>query len=468
MSQQKTTAKTYTAIFSVALMTFLGVLNETSMNVTYPELSRTFGISLDITQWITAGYLLMVTIVMGTTAYLLRQYPAKRIHLFCVTAFIVGDIVCALAPSFAVLLTGRLIQAVATGLATPTMFFLIFTSIPRRQLATMTGIGAMVISLAPALGPTYGGAVAGAWSWRMIFWILLPIAIISLLAGQWSISNQPVGNKKPFSFASLLCLALALVGIVYAVSTVGAGFSSRFWIFLVLGLAFFDLFVYSNSHGKSQLLGLEILQLTPMRLSTFTYFALQFINIGISLVIPVYCQYVLHTSALVAGLVLLPGSIAGAITSPLMGRVADQYGYHLPVVGGSILLVLGTGMYAVFQHQLTPMMMMWFFVATRVGFNSAFSTTMANATTLVPAQQSADVNSLFNMTQQFAGSLGVVLLTALMALFQNTGHGSMAARTFVGGQLDFWLLFGLAVAVLVATATNFTIQRLDEQAGLTN
>ena len=99
MSQQKTTAKTYTAIFSVALMTFLGVLNETSMNVTYPELSRTFGISLDITQWITAGYLLMVTIVMGTTAYLLRQYPAKRIHLFCVTAFIVGDIVCALAPS---------------------------------------------------------------------------------------------------------------------------------------------------------------------------------------------------------------------------------------------------------------------------------------------------------------------------------------------------------------------------------
>lgn len=468
MSQQKTTAKTYTAIFSVALMTFLGVLNETSMNVTYPELSRTFGISLDITQWITAGYLLMVTIVMGTTAYLLRQYPAKRIHLFCVTAFIVGDIVCALAPSFAVLLTGRLIQAVATGLATPTMFFLIFTSIPRQQLATMTGIGAMVISLAPALGPTYGGAVAGAWSWRMIFWILLPIAIISLLAGQWSISNQPVGNKKPFSFASLLCLALALVGIVYAVSTVGGGFSSRFWIFLGLGLVFFALFVYSNSHGKSQLLGLEILRLTPMRLSTFTYFALQFINIGISLVIPVYCQYVLHTSALIAGLVLLPGSIAGAITSPLMGRVADQYGYHLPVVGGSILLVLGTGMYAVFQHQLTPLMMMWFFVVTRVGFNSAFSTTMANATTLVSAQQSADVNSLLNMTQQFAGSLGVVLLTALMALFQNTGHGSMAARIFIGGQLDYWLLFGLAVAVLVATATNFTIQRLDQQTGLTN
>lgn len=463
MTTQKSMVKTYTAIFSVALMTFLGVLNETSMNVTYPELSRTFGISLDITQWITAGYLLMVTIVMGTTAYLLRQYPAKRIHLFCVSAFIVGDVISATATNFSLLLGGRLIQAVATGLATPTMFFLIFTAIPRRQLATMTGIGAMVISLAPALGPTYGGAVAGAWSWRMIFWILLPIALISLVAGQWSISNQPVGNTKPFSFASLMLLALALVGIVYAVSTVGNGFHMWFWLYLLAGLVFFGLFIYTNVHGESQLLGLEILKLTTVRLSTITYFLLQFINIGISLVIPVYCQYVLHSSALVAGLVLLPGSIAGAVTSPLMGRVADQYGYSKPVVGGSILLVIGTGLYAVFQPRLTPMMMMWFFVFTRIGFNSAFSTTIANATTLVTSRQAADVNSLFNMVQQFAGSLGVVLLTALMALFQNNGKGTMAARTFIGGQLDFWLLFALAVAVLVATATNFTLQRLDQQ-----
>lgn len=466
MSIQKPTVKTYTAIFSVALMTFLGVLNETSMNVTYPELSRTFGISLDITQWITAGYLLMVTIIMGTTAYLLRQYPAKRIHLFCISAFIVGDIVSATATNFGLLLGGRLIQAVATGLATPTMFFLIFTTIPRRQLATMTGIGAMVISLAPALGPTYGGAVAGAWSWRMIFWILLPIALISLVAGQWSISNQPVGNQKPFSFTSLLWLALALVGIVYAVSTIGNGLSGWFWLYFIAGVLFFGLFAYSNNHGDSQLLGLDILKIVTVRLSTVTYFLLQFINIGISLVIPVYCQYVLHTSALVAGLVLLPGSIAGAVVSPLVGRVADQYGYGKPVVSGGVLLVVGTGLYAVCQHHLTPGLMMWFFVVTRIGFNSAFSTTMANATTLVTPRQAADVNSLFNMVQQFAGSLGVVLLTALMALFQNTWQGSMAARTFIGGQLDFWLLFGLAICVLVATATNFTIQRLDRQTGM--
>ena len=82
----------YLAIISLALLTFIGILNETSMNVTYPELSREFGVSLDMVQWITTGYLLMVTITMGTTAYLLRQFAARKLQLVAVSAFIIGDL----------------------------------------------------------------------------------------------------------------------------------------------------------------------------------------------------------------------------------------------------------------------------------------------------------------------------------------------------------------------------------------
>lgn len=147
----------YTALGAVALMTFIGILNETSMNVTYPELAGLFHVSLDVVQWITTGYLLMVTITMGTTAYLLRQFTAQRLHLVAVTTFIVGDVLSAMAVNFPMLLVGRLIQSVATGLATPILFHLIFTEIPREKLGAMTGLAGMVISFAPALGPTYGG-----------------------------------------------------------------------------------------------------------------------------------------------------------------------------------------------------------------------------------------------------------------------------------------------------------------------
>lgn len=214
-------ANIYDAIVALALLTFIGIMNETAMNVTYPELAQTFHITLDTTQWITSGYLLMVTIVMGTTAYLLRQFPARRLHLVAVMMFIVGSVICATAVNFPILLTGRLIQAIATGFSTPILFHLIFTQIPTNEKGMMTGVAGMIISFAPALGPTYGGVVVEKLSWRMIFWILLPFVFVSLYLGQKYIHNRPFGNDKPFSYSALACLAAAFILIIGGISTIG-------------------------------------------------------------------------------------------------------------------------------------------------------------------------------------------------------------------------------------------------------
>lgn len=92
MSKARMRGGDYLALLAVALLTLIGILAETALNVTYPELAQVFQISLDITQWLTAGYLLMVTIMMGTTAYLLKRFPAKRLQLVAVLLFIVGDV----------------------------------------------------------------------------------------------------------------------------------------------------------------------------------------------------------------------------------------------------------------------------------------------------------------------------------------------------------------------------------------
>ena len=330
----------YLAIISLALLTFIGILNETSMNVTYPELSREFGVSLDMVQWITTGYLLMVTITMGTTAYLLREFAARKLQLVAVSAFIIGDLMCALTCNFALLLVGRLIQAVATGLSTPLLFHIIFTEIPRERLGVMTGFAGMVISFAPALGPTYGGWISAVSSWRMIFWLLLPFVLVSLVLGQLYISNQPIGNEKPFSYGSLISLAVALFTVVYGLALIGrSGLSWTVLAWLVAGAVFFAVFVYVNNHGQSRLFDLSVFRSKPLRLSTLTYFNLQFINIGISLVIPLYAQYVLGSTSTVAGLILLPGSVCGALLAPFAGGLCDPG--HLwgnPAAGGDGLL----------------------------------------------------------------------------------------------------------------------------------
>lgn len=459
MSKARMRGGDYLALLAVALLTLIGILAETALNVTYPELAQVFQISLDITQWLTAGYLLMVTIMMGTTAYLLKRFPAKRLQLVAALLFIVGDVGSALAMNFPVLMVSRLLQAMATGLSTPMFFHLIFTLVPREKLGAMTGVAGMVISFAPALGPTYGGWLATVWSWRAIFWFVLPVALISLWLGQRFITATPAKQPAHFNLASFLALALAMFTWIYALSMIGRfGFTGLFYWLLVLALALYGFFIYLNFRGATPLVDLRIFQHLAVSLDGLTYFCLQFINIGLSLVIPIYAQYTLHASAFISGAILLSGTLVGAVMSPLAGALADRVGFAVPVIGGSCLLTLGAAGFFFGQAQLTVLKMTLLFVVLRAGFNMAFANTISNASTHVALQNTADVSSLFNMLQQLAGATGVVFLASLMALFENQGTGTMAMRTYAGGRIDFGLTFSLALIVFGTALVNYHFQ----------
>lgn len=459
MSKARMRGGDYLALLAVALLTLIGILAETALNVTYPELAQVFQISLDITQWLTAGYLLMVTIMMGTTAYLLKRFPAKRLQLVAALLFIVGDVGSALAMNFPVLMVSRLLQAMATGLSTPMFFHLIFTLVPREKLGAMTGVAGMVISFAPALGPTYGGWLATVWSWRAIFWFVLPVALISLWLGQRFITATPAKQPAHFNLASFLALALAMFTWIYALSMIGRfGFTGLFYWLLVLALVLYGFFIYLNFRGATPLVDLRIFQHLAVSLDGLTYFCLQFINIGLSLVIPIYAQYTLHASAFISGAILLPGTLVGAVMSPLAGALADRVGFAVPVIGGSCLLTLGAAGFFFGQAQLTVLKMTLLFVVLRAGFNMAFANTISNASTHVALQNTADVSSLFNMLQQLAGATGVVFLASLMALFENQGTGTMAMRTYAGGRIDFGLTFSLALIVFGTALVNYHFQ----------
>ena len=453
----KKSNKVNLAIFSAGLMTFTGILNETSMNVTYPLLVKQFHQSLAAVQWITTAYLLTVTIVMGATAYLLKRFPARWLHLAAGLAFICGCLLCALTSSFPLMLVGRIIQGIATGFSTPIMFQLIFTQVPKEKLGLMTGFAGMIISLAPALGPTYGGLVVSVASWRMIFWLLLPLALFSMAGGQLYIRNQVVSRQEKFDAPALILLGLTLFTIIYALSLIGSG--NLAWILLLAGVILFVLFVFVNKSGDSHLLNLSIFKEKTVCLAALTYFCLQLVNIGLLVSLPVYAQYTLAASSLVSGLILLPGSLAGAIVSPLAGQMADNRGLKLPMTLGGCLFLLGNCLLLVLQPLLSPVLIILCHTLVRSGFNLSFANTISNTSTLVEQKDVADVNSSFNMIQQFAGSVGVSLATALISFAQKNGQGSLAQKSFQGGRYDFILFSLLALTALLAIWRNFQLQQ---------
>lgn len=443
------TLKTKLAILSVGLLSFVGILVETSMNVTFPTLIKTMGVSLDTVQWLTTGYLLLTTIVMSTTAYVLKRFNPKPLFLFAALVCLLGGILCWIAPSFPVLLTGRLLQAIATGISIPLMFQLIFTNVPRSKLGTYTGMASVIVSLAPALGPTYGGVLTSIWSWRAIFVGIVPILALLAILGAVNISGQALGvGDKKFDFLGAFLLAVTFTSLLFTFNNAG----THGWLSLNFGgwcfwsIVMIAIMVTYALKGRRKLIDYSILKLPVLRLRLFNYFGLQFINIGLSFVLPLFAQTVLGASAMMAGLMMLPGAIVGAITGPIAGKIYDKQGPTMLLTFSAIMASVALILFWLTTDHFTVILIASIYALLRIGFNTGFGTAISDGSTRVPLPQKSDQNSMFSMMQQYAGSIGTSIMSAVISGYEI--HHTTVTGTVMGSKLDFILLFILAIAIL--------------------
>lgn len=451
MQAQTVSLKTKLSIVAVGLLTFVGILVETSMNVTFPTLIKTMHVTLGTVQWLTTGYLLLVTIVMSTTAFILKRFNPRPLFLFAASICLVGGILCLIAPSFPVLLTGRLLQAAATGISAPLMFQIIFAKVPQNKLGLYTGMASIIVSLAPALGPSYGGILTSLWSWRAIFIGIVPILAVLVILGTLNIEGQSIGVAgKKFDFIGVILLALLFASYVFTFNQAGThGFlSGTFWLWVAGSVILTVVMILYAKKGKRKLMDYTILKLPILRLRLFNYFSLQFINISLSFVLPLVAQTVFHASAMTAGLMLLPGAIAGALTAPIAGRVYDKIGPTKPLMFSAIFVVAALILFWSLSSRFTVVIIAIIYAVLRIGFNSGFGTAISDGSTQVEFPRKADQNSMFSMMQQYAGSLGTSIMSAVIAAF-SLRHTTVAA-TMVGSQVDFALLLILAIAVFLS------------------
>ncbi len=149
----KENTKNILAVLSAAFMSFVGILTETSLNVTFPTMMKEFNVTLDTIQWTTTGYLLAIAIIMICSSYLNERFTAKHLFVVACIGFMVGSVISAITPNFPILLLGRLISALGAGLSTPLMFNLVTEIMPRAKWGVYMGIAGLVVAMAPTLGP---------------------------------------------------------------------------------------------------------------------------------------------------------------------------------------------------------------------------------------------------------------------------------------------------------------------------
>lgn len=325
--EKKIDAKLVLSILAAGIMSFSGVVVETAMNVTFPTLMKEFGIGTSTVQWITTGYLLILAVIIPASSYLKKRFTTKTLFVTAISLFIVGTVMAAVTPVFSLLLVGRLIQGVGTGIALPLMFNIVLEQVPEDKLGFMMGLASLITAMAPAVGPSIGGLIVSNFGWRMIFVALLPLLILSLLFGVFSIRQVTKTEKISFQVADYLFLAVGFACFIFATSTASeAGWTSLPVIALfAVSIIALVIFYRRSARAKEPLIDVKIFGCLPFTLSVLVLVFIQFICLGLGFLIPNYAQIVSGQGAFAAGCLLLPGCLLGAALSPISGRMTWRW-----------------------------------------------------------------------------------------------------------------------------------------------
>ncbi len=299
--------------------------------------------------------MLTMAVVIPITGFLLQRFTTRQVFIAAMTLFSLGTLIAMLAPGFPVLLVARVVQASGTAIMMPLLMTTMMTVVPPHARGRMMGRVSVVISLAPAIGPTLSGFLLDTLSWRWIFGIILPIALAALFIGARWIHNLGDTTKAPLDVLSIILSAFGFGGIVFGLSQVGgaaahgateadAAASSLSTVSMIVSLAVgaiaLGLFIWRQLHLQKEddaLMDLRVFRSGNFSLSIGQMGLLSVAFFGTLTVLPLYMQAVLGVSALQTGLVALPGALVMGFTGPLIGRIYDRWGTRVLLIPGSII-----------------------------------------------------------------------------------------------------------------------------------
>ena len=448
MPSEKIRPQLVAAIVATGLMSFAGVVSETAMNVTFPTLMRAFAIDTAAVQWLTTGYLLALALVVPLSSFLKRRFPLKALFLCANLLFLAATLLCALAPHFALLLGGRLLQGAATGIALPLMFNIILTQAPPSKLGLLMGIGSLITAMAPAVGPVLGGVIVDAYGWRVIFWVLVPVLLLSLALGVAAVrQSEPLTREARFSPLDYALLAAGFCAFILATERMTHGGAALWLLFAASALALAG-FARRSARNDWPLLRLSVFRERTFVFCLLFVLLIQFCVLALGFLIPNYSQLAGGESARTAGLLLLPGCLLGALMAPFAGRLLDRFGAPRPVLGGSVLVIVALLLFAVCGRVLTTPLFMLFYTLYACGQGLAVGNAMTHGLRHLPPQLSADGNAVLNTLQQLAGAVGTSVAASIVAAAQARMPDDLARGTLTGSQYAFFLLAALALIAL--------------------
>ena len=409
---------------TVMLATFMEVLDTSVANVSLPHIAGSLSASMDESTWMLTSYLVANAIILPMGGWFSMLVGRKRFYMICVAIFTISSFLCGIAPSLGALIFFRVLQGIGGGALQPISQAILVESFPREKQGMAMAVYGMGVVVAPVVGPTLGGWITDNYSWRWIFFINIPVGILSLVLTALLIFDPPflkrksLGNgfKIDYLGFGLLALGLGALEVVLDEGQKEDWFGSHFIVtFAIVTLVCLVAVVFWELRQKEPIIDFRILKDRNYALATLSMLVLGFVLYASTALMPLFLQTLLGYTAMMSGLVLSPGGLVMVVCLPVVGIMVRKYQPRWLVIFGVVVTSLGLFRMAKFTLGIDYNTAVTSRMVQSFGLAFLFVPISATAFAFIPKERTSYATGLFNLARNIGGSSGIATATTLLA-----------------------------------------------------
>jgi len=422
---------------TVTLATFMEVLDSSIANVALPHMAGAMGASTDESTWVLTSYLVSTAVVLPMSGWLSNVIGRKRFYMLCVAIFTASSFLCGIATSLPMLVFFRVLQGAGGGGLGPSEQAILADTFSEKQRGMAFALYGMAIVVAPAVGPTLGGWITDNYSWHWIFFINVPIGILSLFLTNKIVHDPPYLKeiRKKGGRVDYWGMGLIVVGVGFLQFVLDKG-QEKDWlssqtivVCLLIAIVSLIALVVVEWFHEDPIMDLKLLRLRNFGTAVFFSFMLGIVLNGSTILMPQFLQNSLGYTAELAGLALSPGGIALAVMMPVAGFLAMKFDPRLIISIGFAATAAGllhvTGVYAGIDFHT----LVWLRVLQVIGIPLIFIPISTLNYVGVPREKFNQVSGISNFTRNVGGAIGVSLLSNFITRQMQIQRSSLTSHT---------------------------------------
>ncbi len=403
-------------LVSFLIAGFVGLFSETALNMALGTLIVDFGIHETTVQWLTTGYLLTLGILVPVSGLILQWFSTRQLFIVSLTLTIFGTFIAAMAPSFAVLMVARVIQAMGTALMLPLMFNTILLIVPPYKRGKIMGLMGLVISFSPAVGPTLSGLILKNLTWHWIFWFSLPVLVMALVFGIIYMQNVSTPTKPKIDILSIILSTVGFGGVVYGFSIAAEGWGDPTVIStIIIGMIGLVLFCIRQTRMEQPMLKLQAFKYPMFVVGLLLVLICMMVILSSMIILPLYLQTSLALGTFAAGLLLLPGGIINGVLSPVMGGLFDKYGPKWLVIPGLVIVIGSLFGFSTIDLETSSAFLIAMHIFMMLGVSMIMMPAQTNGLNQLPRELYPDGTAIMNTLQQVAGAIGTAVAISILS-----------------------------------------------------